>query len=85
MLIPFLQQGKSRMSMKHALWIIVAVSLFGVGFSGILSYQEIIRQSSSCSMLGQPATIFGYPACVYGLVMYALVAAVAAWGLATRR
>ena len=73
------------MSMRRALWAILCVSLFGVAFSGVLSYQDIVRQSAICAPVGQPGTILGYPACVYGLVMYALVTVLAAWGLSTKR
>ena len=73
------------MNMKLALWSIFAVSLGGVAFSGVLTYQELSRQANACTPLGQPGTLFGYPPCIYGLVMYALVAALAAWGLASRR
>lgn len=71
--------------MKRALGSILIISLCGVAFSGVLTYQDLAKQSDACSPLGQPGTIFGYPPCVYGLVMYALVAALAGWGLAAKR
>ena len=71
--------------MRRALWCIFVVSLGGVAFSGVLTYRELFRQAKACSPLATAGTILGYPPCVYGLVMYALVAGLAAWGLASRR
>jgi hypothetical protein len=34
-----------------------------------------------CSAPGPAGTILGYPACVYGFVMYMLVAGISFWGL----
>ncbi len=68
--------------MKRALQIILGVSLFGVGFSGLLTYHELFGHAAlSCPSPGAPGTVFGYPACVYGFFMYLIVAAVAAAGL----
>jgi hypothetical protein len=70
------------MTMKHALQVVLVISLLGVAFSGTLTYREVCGHGTgSCSDLGPPGTIFGYPACVYGLVMYLLLVAVAAFGL----
>lgn len=50
---------------------ISAISLFGVAFSGFLSYQDVFgRAATSCPAPGAPGTVFGYPACVYGFFMY---------------
>lgn len=73
------------MNMRRALWSILVISLGGMAFSGVLTYQELVKQSNACTPLGQAGTILGYPPCIYGLVMYALVAALAGWGLASRR
>jgi len=69
--------------MRRALWIILGVSLFGVCFSGVLSYQELFAASTAaaCPAPGAPGTVFGYPACVYGFFMYLLLSALAGWGL----
>ena len=69
--------------MKRALQIILGISLFGVAFSGVLSYQELFGSpaAAACPSPGAPGTVFGYPACVYGFFMYLLVAAIASWGL----
>ncbi|MDE2001799.1 MAG: hypothetical protein KGI60_04530, partial [Patescibacteria group bacterium] len=67
-----------------ALQIIFWVSVFGVCFSGYLSYQELFASvpgGFTCPAPGAPGTVFGYPACVYGFFMYVIVAAVAGWGL----
>ena len=72
--------------MKRALQVILGVSLFGVAFSGVLSYQEIFANTAvSCPAPGAPGTVLGYPACVYGFFMYLFVAATAALGLLSAR
>jgi hypothetical protein len=74
------------MNAIRALRIILAVSLFGVVFSGVLSYQELFGAgAASCPAPGAPGTVFGYPACVYGFFMYLVLAAVAAAGLKAER
>lgn len=72
------------MNMKHALQSILVVALLGVAFSGALVYREYASQAAACTPFAQPGTIFGYPPCVYGLIMYTLVLALTVWGLATR-
>jgi hypothetical protein len=68
--------------MKRALQIILAISLFGLGFSGMLTYDELFGASAlACPSPGAPGTVFGYPACVYGFFMYLGIAGTAAWGL----
>lgn len=69
-------------SLRRALQIILGLSLLGVAFSGTLTYGELCGASATgCSVSGGPGSLFGLPVCVYGLVMYLLVAATAAWGL----
>ncbi len=68
--------------MKRALQWILAISLFGVAFSGTLTYREVFaKTAAACPAPGAPGTVFGYPACVYGLLMYAVIVLVAALGL----
>jgi len=68
--------------MKRALYIILAISLFGVAFSGTLSYREVFGHSAAvCPSPGAPGSVFGYPACVYGFFMYLIVAGFAVAGL----
>jgi uncharacterized membrane protein len=70
------------MTTRTALRVIFVVSLGGIGFSGALTYQEIWGSgAASCPSPGAPGTIFGYPACVYGLLMYLVIAAVSYAGL----
>ena len=72
--------------MKRALQIILVIGLFGLVFSGALSYNEVFRASAGkCPAPGAPGTVFGYPACVYGFFMYLAVTAVATAGLVGRR
>lgn len=68
--------------MRRALYVILAVSLFGVAFSGTLSYREVFGHSAAvCPSPGAPGTVFGQPACVYGFFMYLIVAGLALAGL----
>jgi uncharacterized membrane protein len=66
----------------RALQLILSLSMFGMVFSGVLSYRELFGQSAlSCPAPGAPGTVFGYPACIYGFFMYLAVTAIAAAGL----
>lgn len=67
--------------LRRVLWIIFGVSLVGVAFSGGLSYRELSGQAAACPAVAVPGTIFGLPACVYGLVMYVLLALIAGFAL----
>jgi uncharacterized membrane protein len=72
--------------MKRALQVILAISVVGVAFSATLTWRELFGASAlSCPSPGAPGTILGYPACVYGLVMYVVIAIVAALGLRAAR
>jgi hypothetical protein len=74
------------MTMRRALQIILGISLFGVVFSGVLTYREVFGTSAVvCPAPGAPGTVFGYPACVYGFFMYLLVAGTALAGLVSGR
>ena len=65
------------MSMKLALQWIFAISLVGIAFSGTLTYREVFAgTAAACPSPGAPGTILGYPACVYGLFMYVVIAAI---------
>lgn len=73
------------MTRQRALQAILAVALFGLVFSGVLSYQELFAgAAAACPSPGAPGTVFGYPACVYGFFMYLVVAVLAALGLRAR-
>lgn len=59
----------------QSLKIILGISLFGVAFSGVLTYKEFFGHVGlSCPAPGAPGTLFGYPACVYGFFMYVAIA-----------
>jgi uncharacterized membrane protein len=74
------------MHMRRALQVILAISLFGAAFSGVLSYRELFGTAAvTCPAPGSPGTVFGYPACVYGSFMYLIVSGTALWGLFARR
>jgi hypothetical protein len=70
------------MTRKRALQVILLISVIGVGFSGTLTVRELCSGAAGgCSAAGGAGTILGYPACVYGLIMYLVLVAVAALGL----
>jgi uncharacterized membrane protein len=74
------------MTARRALQVILAISLFGLAFSGILSYHELFGAgAATCPAPGAPGTVFGYPACIYGFLMYLLLSVVAALGLRAER
>ena len=74
------------MTLRGALKAVLAISVVGVAFSGTLTYRELCGGSGGgCAAVGAPGTILGYPACVYGLVMYLLLVAIAAFGLRAER
>jgi hypothetical protein len=73
------------MSRTTSLRLILAVAIFGAAFSGYLTYRELTSNSVACQALAPGGTILGYPPCVYGLVMYLAIMAVAFFGLARGR
>jgi len=74
------------MSPKHALQWIFAISLVGVAFSGSLTYRELFAGSvAACPSPGAPGTLLGYPACVYGLLMYIVIALISGLALVRDR
>jgi uncharacterized membrane protein len=80
------ETSEGLMAMKRALQVVFAISLIGVAFSGTLTYRELTGATAlTCPSPGAPGTILGYPACVYGLVMYTILAIVSGWGLRSSR
>lgn len=73
------------MTTKRALQVILAISVFGLMFSGVLSYREVFGAAAACPAPGAAGTVFGYPACVYGFFMYLALCIVAAAGLRAER
>jgi uncharacterized membrane protein len=72
--------------MRRALFIILGISLFGVAFSGTLTYREVFGHAAAvCPSPGRPGTVLGYPACVYGFFMYLIIAGTALVGLMVGR
>lgn len=70
------------MKAKRALQVILSLAIAGVLFSGYLSYQELFGGTlGSCPAPGAPGTVLGYPACVYGFLMFVVIAVMAALGL----
>ncbi len=75
------------MTKQHSLAAVLAISLFGVLFSGTLTYLELCSRSGpgGCSDVGPAGTILGYPPCVYGLVMYLVLAVLAILGIRAKQ
>ena len=67
--------------LRRVLWIVFVISLSGVTFSATLSYLELRGAVASCPAVGASGTIFGLPACVYGLGMYTILAALSGFAL----
>ena len=67
------------MNAKTALKIILVISIIGILFSGYLSYSELT--AGVCPIGGGCSAVAGIPACVYGLVMYAIVFVLSLLGL----
>lgn len=70
------------MNNKLALKLISGISLFGVLFSGVLTYRELFGGVVSCQSPGAPGTILGYPPCIYGLIVYLIIFVISTLGLA---
>ena len=71
--------------LRSTLWILFGISLIGVIFSGTLSYRELAGTIASCPAVGSSGAIFGVPACVFGLVIYALLTIIAGFALVRTR
>jgi uncharacterized membrane protein len=70
------------MTMRRALQTILTIAVFGLVFSGVLTYRELFTGGvAKCPSPGAPGTVFGYPACVYGFFMYLIITVVAVLGL----
>ena len=70
------------MDSLKALKMIAGISVLGILFSGYLSYSELF--SGKC-LLGSCPFVASIPACVYGLVMYVIVLAIALLGLGNKK
>jgi uncharacterized membrane protein len=74
------------MTPKRALQGILVIGLFGMTFSGLLTYHEFFgHPAATCPAPGAPGTVFGYPACVYGFFMYVAITILAILGLQAER
>ena len=74
--------GPPTYPLRRALQIILGLAILGVGFSGTLTYREFCGSAATgCTVAGGAGTLFGLPVCVYGLIMYLLIALIAAAGL----
>ena len=74
------------MKKQTALYAVFGIGLFGMLFSGYLSYGELFGScTAGCPSPGEPGTLFGYPACVYGFVMYTIVTVIAGLGAFSKK
>ena len=74
------------MKKQVTLWIIFAIAIAGMLFSGYLSYGELIAKSCYATALGMGACtqVARLPACIYGFVMYSLVLIISIVGLKSK-
>ena len=72
--------------MRRALWTVFILALAGTTFSGTLTYRELFGTTAlSCPTPGAAGTLLGYPACVYGFVMFVAITVVSWLGLRVGR
>lgn len=62
--------------LRRVLWMVFGVSVAGCAFSGTLAFRDLTGRLVSCPAPGAPGTIFGVPACVFGLLIFAFLALV---------
>jgi hypothetical protein len=67
--------------LRRMLWMVFGVSLAGCAFSATLSYRELTGRLVSCPAVGAPGTVFGVPACVLGLVIFAFLTLLSGFAL----
>jgi len=58
------------MHLKIVSGLVLLIILIGIGFSGFLTAGDLY---GSCPLEGGCTAFFGYPACMYGLLMYLLL------------
>lgn len=71
------------MSRKTIFTIIIFISIFGMLFSGYLSYYELVVGDCSQAIVScgkNSVSLTSLPACVYGFVMYFVVFVLAVIG-----
>ena len=70
---------------QNSLLFIMFISVVGVLFSGFLSYREIFVGSCNLGFVSCGDSVGSIPACVYGLVMYAVVLIVSVLGYRNKK
>lgn len=70
------------MRKQLALKIVGGISVFGLLFSGYLSYSELVK---TICVTGDCSYVLGLPACVYGFIMYLIVFVVAFLGIKAKK
>ncbi|MBD3251401.1 hypothetical protein GF380_03025 [Candidatus Uhrbacteria bacterium] len=64
-----------------ALKMIFMLGFAGTLFAGYLSYTELVGSCTAGCPVVATGTILGYPACVYGFVMFGIITLIAGFGL----
>jgi len=67
--------------LRRMLWTVFGVSLAGCAFAAMLSYRDLTGRLVSCPAVGAPGTVFGVPACVFGLLIFAFLSLVSGFAL----
>lgn len=62
--------------LRRMLWMVFGLSVVGCAFSATLAYRELAGRLVSCPPVGAPGTVFGVPACVFGLLIFSFLALV---------
>lgn len=71
--------------MKRLLIAILVIAAGGLAFSGYLSYRELVGSTpAACTPVGEPGTILGAPACIYGFFIYLTLVVIAGVALVHR-
>ncbi len=71
------------MDKQTSLKVILVISVAGLSFSGYLSYGELVEKV--CPLGGGCSSLFGFPTCVYGFVMYLAIFVVSLLGLRSKK
>ena len=74
------------MKSKYYLKLIMLFSVFGMLFSGYLSFGELFPSAASgATCAAASAKILGLPTCVYGFIMYVIIGVLAYLAYASKK
>lgn len=83
--LPCDRRTRALRMLRASLRWVLALSLLGAAFSGVMTYREYTTSELVCAPLGPAESALGLPPCVYGLALWAMLAAIAAVALARTR